>query len=825
MDQNKASDFDSLAAEIDNAVEDLFGSYESTQAPVSAKSKSAVKPKPLAPQTPPPQSQRPIQSPQPTAPAPKPVSDVSARKVQAPSELDAEIDKAVDDLFGAYTIPKPTLSKQPAPSPAQKIEPQMGVESAPPQPRPPETPAPPSPQELVMESTPAPQPEVEIQIEAPPATAPIKNETTSELSAEIDNAVEELFGAYASPKPTKQASPSSPKVEKPTAPSKDEPPQPMVEQTISIEMEPPLSIVEEAAVPTESLSENLWELLEQSFLTIDWEVTSANVQAAKRVFDKLRADLQIDSNAKLEPVIQCMDQILESMARSPETVPTTGPPALKEGAEALRIAYQNFNDAAQAQLASALKTLQTALPEVTTAEKTAQPNASEGAAGALQRHLQFLAKGVNNASTFENLFSQKPSYKKLQNAEVKLRTNFQGQQEKIQELFNELASTGVAVLSSSHADFIDSHISVLEQCIKIIQSIENLFSQQEAHKKIFNAHHTLLLALEKQIQDIRAIAPTGLGGAIEIQIEPDEDIPSISSFTSSAVSTDQPAPSTMESISSSLFDETEVQSISSVATIETEEIIELDTPDEPEIQANQSTELFDLMYTHMDGLERCKNNITPLENLFKKPGHEKIQSILQSVSTEIDNQINSIANILNGDFQATSANFGAGVSGAVANVRCPWKELITTEWQGQIVAFIPNEVAYEQKAPGWLKSKQGRLSMLPVIKLKKHFWSKLSPLFKGEMKFLGETYLKHMKVPILSHISSISRKGKPPKKASLIVLFNEGNSGAVLLDAPTKVFSVSNNWKWQPINQKGQILAGYLTTKDESIPVITIARI
>jgi hypothetical protein len=706
---------ESLSAEIDNAVEDLFGIYTTTpQEPASSKKEPTTQ-QPVVQPTPA-VAVKPIQTAQPAA---RPAAQ-AAPPTSEKSGLHAEIDKAVDDLFGAYDAPQQTAAPQ---QEAPALELSLEIEEIPTPPGFAESvaiqPAPAATVKPIQTAQPAARPAAP----APPTTE------KSGLHAEIDKAVDDLFGAYDAPQQTtipQQAAPA-------------------FEPIMGMEELPEPSIIDESVAAQEvSFSEDmptgsLWELLDQSFLTIDWEVSSTNVRAAKRILDTLRTELNIDRNKESKQVALLMDQILVAMARSPENVPTSGPQALKIALNALKAGHENF-DTAKDLINKATTALKSALPEMPAEGHIV--TAPAGAAGLLQNHVAFLAKCIKNIASFEKIFSQKSAHKKLHNAETKIKNNLENQAAKISAVTKKLLSSGSTELTSETANIIAPHIAVLQQCSKNVFSIETLFANKDALKKVYNVHQKMRLSLDKQIQALNRLISS-------------EDIPTISGLGPSGekkFGTPQEFSIPIEIVVDEQRPEKEIQSISSFISID-------ESTGSPEIEISTTPSIPETF-----------------------PGPSRKSS-------------------------------------------CPWKNLVTAEWQGKAVAFIPSEVAFEERANSWVKKRHEKLTSLPVRKLKKHFWSKLGNLFRGEMKFLGETYLKHMEIPILNHVGAYRDTTKTPKKPILLVLFNEGYGGSVILKTPTKSFSVSKSWNWQPINQKGSILAGYLNAKGKSLPVITVSQL
>lgn len=157
---------------------------------------------------------------------------------------------------------------------------------------------------------------------------------------------------------------------------------------------------------------------------------------------------------------------------------------------------------------------------------------------------------------------------------------------------------------------------------------------------------------------------------------------------------------------------------------------------------------------------------------------------------------------------------------------CPWKSLMTAQWGGVVVAFVPEHVAYEGDIAWWAKRKiTPQLTSLPVKYLKTWPWTKLQPRLQGALAAQSENLLKRLDIPILNHPGPFKYRSNLGKDGSILILQHHTKTAAVVLDSHPERITVSEQWPWEPSSQMGSIVAGHVTVDDQIIPVTTLEKI
>ena len=252
-----------------------------------------------------------------------------------------------------------------------------------------------------------------------------------------------------------------------------------------------------------------------------------------------------------------------------------------------------------------------------------------------------------------------------------------------------------------------------------------------------------------------------------------------------------------------------------------EEDLQLELPVAP----GRSAVLIDAVNAHLTVLGKCiTKRIIPVENLFAKtPGYEKLHAIHTELRERLERQRQNLLKALGGDYQADAPAPAEAVSGpsakpagSVAAV-CPWQSVALASWGGKTVAFLPEQIAYEGKPAAGVR-KCG--PFLSVKDLKRGFFGKVGFVVQGELGMHGEAILKKMTVPVAK--ASDAQEGAPTAESPLLVLFKENSGLAFWLDAPTEQLDISSGCRWEPLADPDTLVAGNLTVRGKSVPVITM---
>lgn len=272
--------------------------------------------------------------------------------------------------------------------------------------------------------------------------------------------------------------------------------------------------------------------LNQALLTIDWEVSTANVMKARDLLAALRQEMALPDDSMVSRLVDLMDQVLKAIGAAPESVPTSGPKALKDSLDTLsRTAMHGteLDSTTQNLVESAIEELKDSLPAAgasraggrpaKTAKGTetapAAPELRMEEAGAetvpapaallniMRTNLSALEQVTNRLAPVENLFAQKPGYEKLLAIYRKLRETIDCQKTMLStalKLEYHAAPVGTnAPVPAELRQAIQTHITVLGQCVNRIQPVAALFAKNPKFAKLHAIHQKLLAQLGQQL--------------------------------------------------------------------------------------------------------------------------------------------------------------------------------------------------------------------------------------------------------------------------------------------------------------------------------------
>lgn len=228
--------------------------------------------------------------------------------------------------------------------------------------------------------------------------------------------------------------------------------------------------------------------------------------------------------------------------------------------------------------------------------------------------------------------------------------------------------------------------------------------------------------------------------------------------------------------------------------------------------------LVEAVNAHLVVLGKCiAKRIIPVENLFAKtPGYEKLHAIHTELRERLERQKQNLLKALGDDYQADAVVPAEPAKPAVTATACPWPTVTLADVGGRMVAFLPEQIAYEDKPAGKVR-KCG--SFLPIKNLKRGFFGKIGFVVRGELSFLDEAILKTLTIPVANLSGQEARE--PKADSSLLVVFKANSGMAFWLDKPTEQLDTSNG-RWEPLTDPGTLVAGTLTVQGNSVPVITM---
>lgn len=278
----------------------------------------------------------------------------------------------------------------------------------------------------------------------------------------------------------------------------------------------------------------LFEQLEMAILTLEWEVTPVNVSRVQELLGICRAEFLLERDSKL--LVDHMEQVLHMMANSPGKAPVSGPNALGQALKLIKgfldTSVNSSKPSPQAVL-EGIKRLERALPSKirqTDAvvheqeyEKTTQLHVDcpangnsfatkipEGLYVALQYHVTVLKQLATLIMPAEKLFKKSAGYEKFYDILCTVRQKVAKQHNfYIDALVNDYCcadeNQNPSIPEILHYA-LQSHMAILEQCVKRINPAEKAFGKASGMEKLYVVHRQIREQLEKQTMFLARIA-------------------------------------------------------------------------------------------------------------------------------------------------------------------------------------------------------------------------------------------------------------------------------------------------------------------------------
>jgi hypothetical protein len=581
---------------------------------------------------------------------------------------------------------------------------------------------------------------------------------------------------------------------KPAAKATPAPPQP---EAISVAPQAPVD------------GDHLFNEMEETLLTIDWEVNQTNIVKGRDVLDKLVAAQGWTATNPIGRVAAQMDKVLASMFESPENSPTSAPSQLKnaflairdadsgsKGPEAgtielLKTALSNLKALLNPEISSAgspslniSDDLQAATPiesiphpadteepsfdlglemSIETTEDQPSPGETVTATtvNVLKTYNTAIGKAIKLITPMENLFASRPAMAKLHSASKRLKADLASQQKLLSGTFSADYSSydGLGTLNG----WLESQLEVLNNCVTRITKLEKLFGKTVGYEKLFTRSKRIRQTLGKQADAI-TIAVGGTPN--QHQFDLTGEYPAV---IQPAAAREAEAPAA--AVSAVASPETIVDKCIGLA-----KSIEQNTTDNP-----QTT-----------GLQIRKTLV-------------KLKMALSGAAIHSPG--------------ATAAAANAAGSASSHNAKCRWDWLLKTFWGGQLVGIAPEQVAFESKSTFPASSFKDQ-TFFSLKKLKSMPWTNLQNMFNGELAEQDNTALNNMELEIARPPASFPSSSK--KKVHLVILYSEGRGKIYLIDAPTEAISVAEEALWAPGSSSKSDIAGTLTVYGSTMPVISI---
>lgn len=264
---------------------------------------------------------------------------------------------------------------------------------------------------------------------------------------------------------------------------------------------------------------------------------------------------------------------------------------------------------------------------------------------------------------------------------------------------------------------------------------------------------------------------------------------------------------------------------SSFTVVQSESADEELLPELPLVSCGRAAALLiEAVNAHLTVLGKCiAKRIIPVENLFAKtPGYEKLHAIHTELRERLERQKENLIKALGADYQADAAapvepTGGQSAKSAGPAAVCPWQTVALATWGGKTVGFLPEQIVYQGKPAGRVR-KCG--PFLSIKKLKRGFFGKIGFVVQGEQGFHDEATLKTLTIPVAR--PSGAEKCDPKADNSLLILFKENSGMAFWLEEPTEQLDIVSGYRWEPLVDPTTLVAGNLTVKGETVPIITL---
>ncbi|MEN8257811.1 MAG: hypothetical protein ABFS09_08115 [Thermodesulfobacteriota bacterium] len=288
-----------------------------------------------------------------------------------------------------------------------------------------------------------------------------------------------------------------------------------------------------AAAPAPSApSHELLSKLDQSLMTLDWEVSRSNAGNMRDLLDKTARAYDLGPLVGEGGVISLMHNVLAVMSDAPESVPTSGPLALKSSLTALKAAAregQPYSAETRTQLEQAQNALKSVLPAQEGAPAVAPTAPAAPAVAPLPQDFQVALKNhigrldqlvKKRLLPVENFFGKTASVAKLHVVIKSVREQLAEQCDQLKAALggrysNVMPVTGPVSISIKLGNeckmLMQYHLQVLNHCARRIAPIEKLFADMDGQKKLHTIHFEIRSGLMGQLNYVAAALDGNFG--------------------------------------------------------------------------------------------------------------------------------------------------------------------------------------------------------------------------------------------------------------------------------------------------------------------------
>ena len=235
-----------------------------------------------------------------------------------------------------------------------------------------------------------------------------------------------------------------------------------------------------------------------------------------------------------------------------------------------------------------------------------------------------------------------------------------------------------------------------------------------------------------------------------------------------------------------------------------------------------SIECQGVLQYHLQVLDHCSRRVAPIENLFgNMTGQDKLHAIHYEVRCGLKDQKDYLVAVLGGESVTPPFPAKMELPDAPPVADCPWSMLVSSIWQGEAIAFVPEQVCFDGK-PGLFCGNLAKMISFELKKLKTWPWSGLKARFRGDLAEKSNKDLVSLEFPVIT----IPIEGNGSCGKNVVVLFAESKGAVVFTETGLENVSVSEEFSWIPERRKEGVVAGFLTDDSgEMIPVIDLARL
>ncbi|MEN8142260.1 MAG: hypothetical protein ABFQ82_01525 [Thermodesulfobacteriota bacterium] len=704
-------------------------------------------------------------------------------------ELFKGIEDAANNLFSQYIVKKPGDGEAAAPpeeaeQPQATPEPELDLTT--------EAAAPPP--------EPEPAPEPEPQPEPPPTPEP-----EAPLVPELELSPE--------PEPPPAAPPEASAA---PPPPPEQPPAPEPAEDFVLELE-----TEETAPPVDV--GQIFAEMEESLLTIDWEVNSDNITKARTILGKLISSQGWTAATPIGQVAEQMDTVLTSMLKSPGNSPVSAPSQLKNAMQAIRDTHEKGgppDTETRKKLSTALSNLHAVITPDTGAGDDITLDVGDDFQAALS------VEAPPQPATPEASPGPVAATPVQSAAEPALDTSLDLGLELDLDVGSDRSAPGERVPEST-AKALKSYAKTTAESIKMVTPVEKLFSTKPGMTKLHVAVKQLREKLTGQQELLVGafssdyLSYSGFGsvnGWLESQLDAlNGCIKRISKLEKLFSKTKgyEKLYRLSKKIRTAL--EKSHDAITVVVggapilhqfdlTGEYPAIISPSGVQEPEAPAAAVSAVSD----PEEIIDKCIALAKSIEN--------GTASSPSATSGKIRQALEKVRPSISGASIIAPGAAAAALSAAAGSSHCQWDWLLKTTWGGQLVGLAPEQVAFESKSPVSVKAFRD-MAYFKLNKLKSMPWTNLQNLFSGDLSELDKSTLKNMELEIAQPPPTFV--GSSKKKAYLVIMYISGKGKIFLLDSPTEAISVAEEALWSPGTSESDI-AGTLTVYGSTLPVVSI---